>query len=78
MTMSLLVAFRAHASMAADDICVLPVPGGLLTRTNLCLPVTVIACRCMSFKPALRHADSKSRFEGGLTYMQGRTQHSST
>ena len=58
--MSLSFRSLAQASMVAEDICVLPVPGGLLTRTNLCSPVMVIACRWTSFSPALWLAEFKS------------------
>ena len=74
MMISFLYALRAQASMTAEDICVLPVPGGPLTNTSLCLPVMVMACRCPAFKLALRLAVSKSDAEGGLTYLHGRTQ----
>ena len=67
---------RAHASMTADDICVLPVPGGPRTSTSLCLPMMIMACCWPLFKLVLRLAISKSWSEGGFTYMHGRTQQS--
>ena len=76
MMISSVDALRAQASMTAADIFVLPVPGGPLTSTSLCQPVMIMACRCPSFKLALRLAIPRSETEGGLTYLQGRTQQS--
>ena len=76
MTISSFETLCAHASMTADDICVLPVPGGPRTSTSLCLPVMVMACWWPLFKLALQLALSKSRSVGGCTYMHGRTQQS--